>query len=147
MGKFIKLGRVVVMFAGCYVGKKAIIVKHYDSGNTKDKKFPHALVAGLARSPLKVTKRMGNKRIARRTRVKPFVKYVNFNHILPTRYMVGGELDLKPAVSEEQLKESKEGRKKVKQEVKKIFQEKYMQSSVKLDKTNHVAFFYKKLRF
>lgn len=42
---------------------------------------------------------MDEKRVARRTTVKPFVKYVNFNHFLPTRYVVGQNLDIKSLVT------------------------------------------------
>jgi len=31
---------------------------------------------------------MGKKRLAKRSKVKPFIKFVNFNHLLPTRYTV-----------------------------------------------------------
>ena len=38
------------------------------------------------RAPKKVTKNMGEKKIAKRIRTKTFVKYVNLNHVMPTRY-------------------------------------------------------------
>ncbi len=44
---------------------------------------------------------MGKKKILKRTTVKPFVKYVNLNHIMPTRYMVSGEVDFKNIVTDE----------------------------------------------
>jgi len=46
------------------------------------------LVAGVERSPRKVTKRMGSKKIEKRTSIKPFVKYINLNHIMPTRFAI-----------------------------------------------------------
>lgn len=55
MGKFIKPGKVVIILAGRYAGKKAIVVKSFDDG-TKDREFGHCLVAGIERSPLAVTK-------------------------------------------------------------------------------------------
>ena len=73
------------MLSGRFAGKKAVIVKHYDEGNKKDRKFPHALVAGVARTPLRITKRQSKKRQAKRTKIRPFVKYVNYNHLVPTR--------------------------------------------------------------
>merc|ERR1719155_115346 len=91
MGKFIKAGRVVVLLNGRYSGKKGIVVKTFDEGS-KSRPFGHCLVAGVDKAPLKVTKRMGKKKIAKRTRVKPFVKYVNYNHIMPTRYSVPTEM-------------------------------------------------------
>jgi ribosomal protein L14E/L6E/L27E len=44
------------------------------------------LVAGVARCPMRITKKMGKKRITKRSKVKPFVRYVNYNHMMPTRY-------------------------------------------------------------
>ena len=84
MGKFIKSGKVVLVLNGRHAGKKAVIVKNYDDGTT-DKPYGHALVAGIARYPLKVTKKMGKKKTAKRSRIKPFVKVYNYNHLMPTR--------------------------------------------------------------
>lgn len=67
---------------------------------------------------------MSQKKIERRTKVKPFVKLVNYNHLMPTRYMVATEsIDLKTVVSEDKLA-NKESRKQMKREVRKLFQEK-----------------------
>lgn len=66
---------------------------------------------------------MSAKKIERRTKVKPFVKYVNYNHLLPTRYLVAGDIDLKNVVTEEKMG-NKETRKQMKQEVRKLFNEK-----------------------
>ena len=84
MGKFIKSGKVVLVLNGRYAGKKAVIVKNYDDG-TSDKPYGHALVAGISRYPLKVTKKMNKKKTAKRSRIKPFVKVYNYNHLMPTR--------------------------------------------------------------
>ena len=81
------------------------------------------MVAGIERYPLKVTKRMSQKKIERRTKVKAFVKTVNYNHIMPTRYLISGDIDLKNVVSEDKLS-NKETRKQMKRELKKLFQEK-----------------------
>ena len=75
MKKFLKPGRVVIMLGGKYAGKKALILKLFYDGFS-NRKFGHALVAGISRAPRKVTKGMTEKRIANRIRVKPFVKYV-----------------------------------------------------------------------
>jgi large subunit ribosomal protein L27e len=128
-----KPGRVVILLAGRHAGKKAIIVKQYDDGKKvslafylmfmQEKKFAHALVAGIERYPLKVTKRMSQKKIERRSKVKPFVKLVNYNHLMPTRYLVASDIELKSVVSEDKLA-NKESRKTMKREVRKIFQDK-----------------------
>ena len=89
MVKFIKPGKVVILLAGRYAGRKALIVKQQDDGSSfsdfnrqnaflgvQDRQYGHALVAGIARYPRKVTKDMGKKRITKRCRIKPFVKVV-----------------------------------------------------------------------
>ena len=70
---------------------------------------------------MKVTKRMSSKRIERRSKVKPFIKHVNYNHLIPTRYLVATQdIDLKPVVTEDKLS-TKESKKALKREVRKIF--------------------------
>merc|ERR1719274_409931 len=90
------------MTSGRYAGKKALVVKTFDEGS-KARPFPHCLVAGVAKAPLKVTKSMGKKKIEKRTKCKSFVKYVNYNHIMPTRYMVPTEFDAKSLVTDAQM--------------------------------------------
>jgi len=121
-----KPGRVVILLSGRRAGKKAVIVKQFDQGK-KGKNFAHALVAGVERAPLKVTKRMTKRRVARRSTLKPFAKIVNYNHILPTRFQVTGEFaqaghELKTIVTEDKMA-NKETRSKLKQEIKAIFTE------------------------
>lgn len=84
MGKFMKPGRVVLVLAGRYAGKKAVIVKNYDDGSN-DRPYGHALLAGVARYPLKITKGMGKKLVKKRSRIKTFCKVTNYNHMMPTR--------------------------------------------------------------
>ncbi len=99
-----------------------MILKEYNEG-TKDRPYPHALVAGIERYPLKVTKSMGAKKLAKRSKVKPFIKAVNFNHIMPTRYAL--ELDsLKGVVSNDTFKEVSL-RENAKKDIKKLFEERY----------------------
>ena len=61
------------MLAGRQAGKKVVVIKQLDEG-TKERPYPHAIVAGIERYPLKVTKRMGSKKVAKRSKVKPFIK-------------------------------------------------------------------------
>lgn len=114
------------MLAGRRAGKKAVIVKQFDEGK-KGKQFPHALVAGVERAPLRVAKRMSKNKIKRRSVLKPFAKIVNYNHILPTRFQVTGEFaqsghELKTVVTEDKMA-NKDTRKKLKNEIKAIFTE------------------------
>merc|ERR1712222_206339 len=82
MGRFIKSGRVVIVTAGKYAGRKAVVVKETNEG-TQDRLYGHALVAGIDRYPRKVTKSMGKKKIAGRNKMKAFIKVVNYNHVMP----------------------------------------------------------------
>merc|ERR1712146_334750 len=81
-----------ILTGGRYAGKKALVVKTFDEG-TKARPFPHCLVAGVAKAPLKVTKAHGKKKLQKRSKCKAFVKYVNYNHMMPTRYVVPTEFD------------------------------------------------------
>mmetsp|Transcript_78115 Transcript_78115/g.181237 ORF Transcript_78115/g.181237 Transcript_78115/m.181237 type:complete len:148 (-) Transcript_78115:84-527(-) len=147
MGKFIKAGRVVVILQGRQTGKKAIVVKTFDDGS-KQRPFPHCLVAGVDKPPEKVTKRMSKKKIAKRTRVKPFVKYINYNHMMPTRYQVPNELGAQSLATDQQM-ESPDGRVEAKKFLKKLLQEKFINPPA--DKAGRpskdVIFLRKKLRF
>lgn len=111
-----------IVVRGRFAGKKVVIVKPHDDG-TKSHPFPHAIVVGVERAPLKVTEKMSTKKIAKRTRVKPFVKLVNYNHLLPTRYSLDVE-SFKASVTVDALNEpsQKEEAKKV---VRKALEEKH----------------------
>lgn len=65
---------------------------------------------------------MSSKKIERKTRVKPFVKYVNYNHMLATRFLVKDDLEFKLAVTDEKM-ETPEARSAAKKEVKKMLEE------------------------
>merc|ERR1739848_706870 len=104
MGRFIKSGRVVILTSGKYAGKKAVVVKETNEG-TQDRQYGHALVAGIDRYPRKVTASMGKKKIAKRNKIKPFVKVINYNHIMPTRYSIDIPIN-KEIVNKENIKES-----------------------------------------
>merc|ERR1719273_1806656 len=87
-----KSGKVVLVLSGRYAGRKAVIIKPNDEG-TSDKPFGHALIAGVDRYPRKVTKRMGKKKIGKRSKIKPFLKLINYNHLMPTRYSITIEFE------------------------------------------------------
>ena len=71
----------------------------------QSRKFPHALVAGIERYPRKVTKKMSKKKIEKKSTVKPFVKFVNFNHMLATRFVIKEDFDFKGIVTEEAMED------------------------------------------
>ena len=111
-------------------------MKPHDEG-TKSHPFPHAIVAGVERAPLKVTKKMDAKKTAKRTKVKPFVKLVNYNHLMPTRYSLDVE-SFKSVISSEALEEPSQ-REEAKKVVKKAFEEKHQAGKNK--------WFFQKLHF
>jgi len=103
--------------------------------------YPHAIVAGIERYPRKVTRRMGQKKVSRRSKVKPFIKVripprsptispltstlqiVNYSHLFPTRYAL--ELEgLKGVVTYDTFKEPSQ-RENAKKTIKKLFEERY----------------------
>ncbi|KAL5621876.1 hypothetical protein BROUX41_005821 [Berkeleyomyces rouxiae] len=120
--KFLKVGRVAIITRGRYAGKKVVIVQPIDNGK-KPHQFGHAIVAGIERSPSKITRRMSKTRQEKRNKIKPFIKVVNYNHLMPTRYTL--ELEgLKGAVSAETFAEVSQ-REDAKKTVKKVFEERY----------------------
>jgi len=120
--KFLKVGRVAIITRGRYAGKKVVIIQPQDTG-TKSHPFPYALVAGIERYPSKVTRRMSKKKVEKRSKVKPFIKLVNYNHLMPTRYTL--ELEgLKGVISNDTFKEQTQ-REDAKKTVKKALEERY----------------------
>merc|ERR1712057_147120 len=73
MVKFLKDGKIVVLL---------------------QRRYGHCVVAGVAKAPLPITKAMCKetpkmkKLVQRRSRIKTFVKIVNYTHVMPTRYSV-----------------------------------------------------------
>uniref|UniRef100_U5EXH8 Large ribosomal subunit protein eL27 n=1 Tax=Corethrella appendiculata TaxID=1370023 RepID=U5EXH8_9DIPT len=122
MGKIMKSGKVVLVLSGRYAGRKAIILKTFDDG-APDKQFGHALVAGIDRYPRRVTRKMNKSRIHKRTKIKPFIKLLNYNHLMPTRYSVPDvSLDSKYAVKD--LKDPAK-RKKARHAIRMRFEERH----------------------
>ena len=147
MVKIVKPGRVVVVLNGRFAGKKAVVVKAFDEGS-KSRKFPHCLVAGIEKAPMKVTKRMSQKKIQKRLRVKPFVRYVNYNHVVPTRYALPTEIDAKTFVSDEQM-DTSEGRKTAKTNLAKLLKETFQNPIAEKSgkPSKDLTFLKKQLRF
>jgi len=138
---FIKPGKIVIVVSGRYAGKKAIVVKTFDEG-TAERKFGHALVAGIERGPLAVSKSMSKKKILKRSKIKPFLKYINFNHIMPTRYTVN-DIDLRTHVTQVNLKKI-DTKETAKIETKKLFEGRYLTRG---KNSPGVQYFFHKLRF
>nr|AAX30623.1 SJCHGC05955 protein [Schistosoma japonicum] len=80
---------------------------------------------------------MGKKRMESRCKIKPFVKVVNYNHLMPTRHSVNIVFDTK--VINKNALGDKSLRKKAKLEAKLKLQQRY--------KSNENPWFFHKLRF
>jgi large subunit ribosomal protein L27e len=78
--------QVAIVLQGRQAGKKVVVIKQVDEGS-KERPYPHAIVAGIERYPRKVTRRMGQKKLATRSKVKPFIK-VSRSH----SYYIEGDL-------------------------------------------------------
>eukprot|EP01064_Diplonema_japonicum_P020858 TRINITY_DN30434_c0_g1_i1.p1 TRINITY_DN30434_c0_g1~~TRINITY_DN30434_c0_g1_i1.p1 ORF type:complete len:135 (+),score=42.47 TRINITY_DN30434_c0_g1_i1:58-462(+) len=134
MGKFLKTGKVVLLLHGRFAGRKAVIVQNSDAG-TKERSYGHALVAGVDKSPLKIRKGMSKKRMAFRSRVRPFIKVVNHNHMMPTRYNLDLPSDAKGKISAAEESKKVASKKLVRQ----VFQSRYAAGKNK--------WFFQQLRF
>ena len=140
--KFLKSGKIVLILNGRMAGKKAVIVKSIDDG-TADRPYGHAIVAGVQKAPLKITKAMSEAKIKKRSRVKPFVKCINYNHFMPTRYSL--ELDLKSLVTTDIVSSrNPTARANCRKELKKLMEDKYNAS---LKPNAKGKWFFQKLRF
>ena len=70
---------------------------------------------------------MRKSKVAKRSRIKPFIKIVNYSHLLPTRYMLELE-SLKGSVDKDTFKEPSQ-REDAKKAIKKAFEERYNKGS------------------
>ncbi|XP_073897385.1 large ribosomal subunit protein eL27-like [Castor canadensis] len=136
MGKFMKPGKVVLVLAGHSSRCKAIITKNIDD-RTSDRPYSHILVAGIDCYPYNVIVEMGKKTIAKRSKIKSFVKVYNYNHLMPTRYSVNIPLD-KTVVNKDVFRDPAL-KCKARWEIKVKFEERC--------KTSKNKWFFQKLRF
>ncbi|XP_075420681.1 large ribosomal subunit protein eL27-like [Tenrec ecaudatus] len=136
MGKFMKPRKVVLVLVGCYLGCKAVIVKNIDDG-TSDCPYSYILVAGIDHYPCRVTAVVGKKKIAKRSKIKSFVKVYNYNHLMPTRCSVDSPLD-KTIINKDVFRDPALKRKACR-EAKVKFEERY--------KTGKKKWFFQKLIF
>jgi large subunit ribosomal protein L27e len=65
---------------------------------------------------------MAEAKVQKRSKIKPFVKCVNFNHMMPTRYVV--DIDLKKVIGDD-LKTA-EKRHNARSKVKEVFESRYV---------------------
>ncbi|KAN0033006.1 hypothetical protein ACTA71_011213 [Dictyostelium dimigraforme] len=139
----IKPGRLVILLNGKYAGRKAVVIKTFDDATaSKSRPYGHCLVAGIDKYPRSIVRSMSRKTILKRTAIRSFVKVVNYNHIMPTRYNFEGRDEsaftgLKNTVTVESSQVAK--RTHTRLAVKKIFEAKH--------KAGKSKWFFSKLRF
>ncbi|KAJ4726641.1 60S ribosomal protein L27 [Melia azedarach] len=135
MVKFLKPNKAVVLLQGRYAGRKAVIIKNFDDG-TGDRPYGHCLVAGIAKYPSNILRKDSAKKTAKKSRVKAFIKLVNYGHVMPTRYTL--DVDLKDVVNPNVL-QSRDMKVTAAKETKKRLEERF--------KTGKNRWFFSKLRF
>ncbi|KAL0727869.1 hypothetical protein Bca4012_023962 [Brassica carinata] len=135
MVKFLKQNKAVILLQGRYAGKKAVIIRSFDDGN-RERPYGHCLVAGLKKYPSKVIRKDSAKKTAKKSRVKCFIKVVNYQHLMPTRYTL--DVDLKEVATLEALS-SKDKKVAALKEAKAKLEERF--------KTGKNRWFFTKLRF
>ena len=94
----------------------------------------------------KIKRSLSKKKFIKRTSVKPFVKYVNQNHVMPTRF-VTNDFDLKH-VKDDNIK-TFEARRTLKKELKTTFSNslRTLPTPKESEKAAHTKFFFTRLRF
>lgn len=135
MVKFLKPNKAIIVLQGRFAGRKAVVVRNFDDG-TRDRPYSHCLVAGIAKYPQKVIRKDSAKKTAMKSRVKAFIKMVNYSHVMPTRYTL--DVDLKDVVTVDAL-QSRDVKVSAAKEIKKRFEERF--------KTGKNRWFFSKLRF
>ena len=105
-------------------------------------------VAGINRYPRKITKAMDSKVASKRGRIKAFLRTINVNHLMPTRYEL---TDVEFKGLADQGKNTKDARREkllhIKGEFEKRFQSQGKKGLKQNKHTGDAAYFFRKLRF
>lgn len=94
---------------------------------------------------------MSAAKVAKRSKVKPFVKYVNYTHLMPTRYSVPAEMEAKNLIGDAQM-DTVDGKSEAKKALSGVFKEKFANPTSGMGKDSSsgksaLLFLKKKLRF
>ena len=85
MVKSLKLNKAMFVLQGCYADRKVVIVLPFDDG-THDRLYGHFLVLGIKKYSAKVIKKIDPvRKMAKKSKMKAFVKLMNYQHPMPTR--------------------------------------------------------------
>ncbi|GAB2276462.1 60S ribosomal protein L27B [Dionaea muscipula] len=121
MVKFLKSGKAVILLQGRFAGWKAVVVRAFDDG-MRDRRYGNCVVAGIAKYPKKVIRKDSVKKTTKKSRGKCFIKLVNYNHIMPTRYTL--DVDLKDVITPDAL-QSRDKKVTAAKETKARFEERF----------------------
>ncbi|KAJ4960415.1 hypothetical protein NE237_020325 [Protea cynaroides] len=102
----------------------------------RNRPYGHCLIVGIAKYPKKVIRKDLTKKTAKKSRVKAFIKLVNYNHIIPTRYTL--DVNLKEVVLVDSL-QSRDKKVTTAKETKARLEERF--------KTGKNRWFFTKLKF
>jgi large subunit ribosomal protein L27e len=104
-------------------------------------------VAGIDRPPRAVTKAMGKKKLKKRSKIKPFIRHINQQHIMPTRYAV--DFDMKKLVDINGFVNDPASRPEARKAVKATLEQRYLnQAETRSEKSRTgIDYFFTKLRF
>lgn len=128
---------------GRHAGKKAVIIRSFDKG-TPERRFPHCLVAGLDKGPRKITKKMKKSKIIERAHTKAFIKLVNMDHLIVTRY----SLDINFSELSKKDFTNPEIKAKTRKEISDLFTKRFLTpGNNEQEQKAGVEFFFKKLIF
>jgi large subunit ribosomal protein L27e len=129
LSSILKNGKIVIVLSGKYAGKKAVVLKTFErdadakKASKGDRVYPNAaLIVGIDTYPRRVTKKSikensklegdakaeAEKKIAKRMTLKPFIKMINFTHIMPTRYNLDLSEELQKLVPDNWNESTKE---------------------------------------
>mmetsp|Transcript_31600 Transcript_31600/g.61668 ORF Transcript_31600/g.61668 Transcript_31600/m.61668 type:complete len:151 (-) Transcript_31600:778-1230(-) len=143
-------GRVVLVLRGKYSGSKAIILAK--NSNTYKKGVKTFIVAGIRKYPQNISRKMSSKKISKKSRMKIFIKKINMNHVLPTRFFIDLSKTSKDLVNEK-IDDYKDFIEKNTENKGKILKEKinfsFFLKNIFLDQffSGKQKWFFKKLRF
>lgn len=149
----LKNGKIVIVLSGRYAGKKAVVIKTWErdadakKASKGERVYPNAaLIVGIDTYPKRVTKKSikanaklegdakaeAEKKVAKRMTLKPFIKQINFTHIMPTRYNLDLSEELQKLVPDNWVETAKD----VKGKCKAKLEERYKDLN-KLKDTKH----------
>eukprot|EP00483_Globobulimina_turgida_P000526 UN00526 len=139
MVKFMNRGRVVIILQGRFAGTKGVIIESKEA--SRKHKFNHCIVAGISKTPRRVTKSMSRTQIREKSTMHTFIKVINQKHLMPTRYKLPMNMG-KNKISVKTLNPKDGKRKRLRRDVRRKFRRIYFKNS-----KPSVRWFFKKLYF